>query len=131
MTRGHAVSDRLKMLIRDWALLLLTVGICREEGQRDRRTLRIPADARQRVPSATRDPAQVPAPPEGLRAPGRRLWREIWQLPQSRSEDRISIDRLCRLQDQFDLLDMNISEHGIDYRRPIVSPRGHVEGWTG
>ncbi len=56
------------------------------------------------------------------------LWDELWRLPQMREGDRLSVERLCRLESEAAALRKAVSDDGAVLRRPIQSAKGEVLG---
>lgn len=70
---------------------------------------------------------EIPKPPAGLRAGGKRLWAEIWSAAQiwvNVGLDAGMVEQTCRLWDDMGALRREVSRHGHLLSEPIVTPTG-------
>src|SRR5437764_15459815 len=82
-------------------------------------------------PSAGREvssDARVPEAPGGLGAGGVAVWGRVWCEPQILEADRLSVERLCRLEDEASSLRAVLAQDGPTSRRPMQNSRGEVIG---
>ena len=72
--------------------------------------------------------SMVPDPPPDLGAAGLAVWCWVWCEPQIREADRLSVERLSRLEDEAAALRAVLAEDGPVSRRPVQNSRGEVIG---
>src|SRR5271169_3391708 len=72
--------------------------------------------------------SDVPEPPGDLGAAGVAVWGLVWSEPQIREADRLSVERLCRLEDEASSLRAVLALDGPVSRRPMQNSRGEVIG---
>ena len=70
----------------------------------------------------------MPDPLGDLGVAGLAVWGWVWSEPQIREADRLSVERLCRLEDEASSLRAVLAEDGPVSRRPMQNSRGEVIG---
>ncbi|MGO8906177.1 MAG: P27 family phage terminase small subunit [Solirubrobacteraceae bacterium] len=73
-------------------------------------------------------PATIPEAPSDLGEPGQRAWDQIWNEPQITLGDRLTVERLARLEDEAANLRAEVAEHGVFLWKPIQTARGETVG---
>jgi len=74
------------------------------------------------------DGREIPEAPGDLGAAGLAVWGWVWSEQQIREADRLSVERLCRLEDEASSLRAVLAEDGPVSRRPMQNSRGEVIG---
>jgi P27 family predicted phage terminase small subunit len=70
----------------------------------------------------------TPRAPGDLDAAGRAVWRSVWRLDRVEPSDRVTVERLCRLEDEAARLRAFLADEGLVLKRPLSSARGDVIG---
>jgi len=78
--------------------------------------------------AVSQHPEAIPEPPADLGAPGLRAWEQIWAEPQITVGDRLTVERLARLEDEAADLRAEVAERGGFLWRKVQSARGEVLG---
>ena len=66
--------------------------------------------------------------PGDLGDAGLAVWKQVWSEPQVQEGDRLSVERLCRLEDEASSLRTALAADGPASRRPMQNSRGDVIG---
>jgi P27 family predicted phage terminase small subunit len=70
----------------------------------------------------------VPAAPGDLQAAGRAVWEVVWTLSRMEPADAVTVERLCRLEDEAARLRAEVKRDGMVLRRVIQNARGERLG---
>jgi len=71
-------------------------------------------------------PCEFASAPQDFSPAARSLWSSLWQLPQIKESDRLSVERLCRLEHEAASLRAELAKTGPILKRPVQNARGEI-----
>src|SRR6266566_4183671 len=79
-----------------------------------------------RRPMGRGAPCEFASAPQDFSPAARSLWSSLWQLPQIKESDRLSVERLCRLEHEAASLRAELAKTGPILKRPVQNARGEI-----
>jgi hypothetical protein len=70
----------------------------------------------------------IPPPPSDLEVAGAAAWTAVWSLSRVEPADAVTVERLCRLEDEAARLRAIVAADGHVLGRPLQSAKGEVVG---